>query len=181
MIQFWAPPNRFEDCLDHQGCLSFSVWLAQSEHHNNAAIYRVSPKRSPCFKLTFFSFLVPSLKLLYKFKIIFLGHPVICLDIMIPNGPWALHKDQHPPTSLSNTNTLQKFIMELVTSTFRVCLLILTFLCISASHGFRSGQPWWLRWRRPGGCRQEDDAPLSHLQQGVPKQIQHQGESFKMK
>ena len=100
---------------------------------------------------------------------------------MIPNGPWALHKDQHPPTSLSNTNTLQKFIMELVTSTFRVCLLILTFLCISASHGFRSGQPWWLRWRRPGGCRQEDDAPLSHLQQGVPKQIQHQGESFKIK
>ena len=95
-----------------------------------------------------------------------------------------LHKDQHPPTSLQHKHSSQ-FIDQHITAASDVKIIFTTaktFLCVSASHGFWSGQPWrlWRRRRSPGGRGQEDDAPLPHLQQGVPKQIQYQGESSEL-
>ena len=66
-FNFEPLPVVFEDCLDHQGCSGFSVWL-------------VGWAQQCCHLLR--------------------------VDIMIPNGAWARHKDQHPPTS-SNSDTAQ--------------------------------------------------------------------------
>ena len=62
--------------------------------------------------------------------------------------------------------------------------IYLWMLLIQSLFPAPSWQRWWAekrrcwRWRRtrlPGGPGQEDDAPLSNMQQGLPQQVQHQG------